>query len=1056
MTRFPWNRPAAIRRWWRHVRLADVVILTMVPALILGYLVLSAAADHRVSGQLDDWWSRSRSIHASFGARMRLLLNTPAAVATERHLTPEAVPNAISLEIPPDRWRAMVGDPLRGFDEWYDADLVQGRDRLPVRLRKRGDTSIHWTTPKISFTLRTDRRRLVGGRRQWGFSVRDVLPGYIANRLLLESGLLAPATDVVPVFLNGRFYGLFRQLELIDESFLRQRGRMPGNIFRGDVAERGELFKGMPRSVFESSAIWDRVARNDRPTAPARRLDSLLTAINGTTMEDQLELLDLIDVEEMARLLAVLLVAGDPYHMDNLHNQFWYEDPSSGRLHPVPWDVRLQPLGSNTQPLNTLVRALIRHPDIVRGTLEHLAEWVDDSRAAQLGRAWADSVESRFAKFFHYEYLREGVIPPVGRAGEVYRTLQGNVDSLRTWVADTRLAVAAGQKDGIWVLDLESRGYAGVVLDSITLPGGRAVSGLAVLMDTNGNGRLDPGDARLPVDARMRQDTLVLIPIEPLSLSSGWTTRELRYIVPDRVHYRLFLVGASGMGGRRTIPRPHMRNALTGQVVAPEEWGLDRTIAGGSSWHQWRFPRDTGRHLRWSGLVQLDGTLILSRFDTLEISPGTTVLLAPDVSLVTHGLVRAIGTEAAPIRFMAADVKLPWGAVALQGPGTNGSEWRWVEFHGGGGAEVHGVEYVGMVNVHRAEDILFEHAHFADNLRSDDTFRALHSEITLRSSVFERANSDAVDFDFSRGVIMGNRFSDSGGDAIDLMTSNPRVVGNTILHSGDKGISIGEASHPIIVGNRLRDNVVGVEIKDGSEPVLYRNQLDHNGVALRVSRKNWRYGIGGWPKLVSNVLADNGADIVLDTESRVTQTAIPDALAGQWVEAAFAIGAGGPADSPWRLGDLGAPLVWQEYGESFPLPAIAWYGVRGVRRVEIAGPAVVISLRPGGGEARLPVAFEVDTEALLVVELAGRDLVDAAVAIDGSSGTISRPIPVDSAGFQLVMVSLPAGSYQSIRLLGRPRQGLSREDPATGLVVQRYARLSVRRLAVYPLPDTSP
>ena len=552
---------------------------------------------------------------------------------------------------------------------------------------------------------------------------------------------------------------------------------------------------------------------------------------------------------------------------------------------------------------------------------------------------------------------------------------------------------------------------------------------------------------QLAVDVRTRQDALVLDPLEALPLLSGWTTDQLRDIVPDRVHYRLFLVGVAGES-----PLPHATNSLTGETVPSEPWGPDSTIAQGSTWHPWRFPREVGGRLVWSGVVHLDRTLTLSRVDTLDILPGTTIRMGPDVSLITHGPVRAVGTEAAPIRFEPADAAVPWGAVALQGPGANRSEWRWVEFRGGGGAEFGGVEYVGMVNVHRAEGVLFEHSRFADNRRSDDTFRALHSDVRLLSSVFERANSDAIDFDLSRGEIVGNRFSNSGGDAIDLMTSDPRVVGNTILRAGDKGISVGEASHPVIVANLLRENLVGVEVKDGSEPVLYRNRLEQNGVAIRASRKNWRYAIGGWPKLAENLFADNGTRLVTDTESRMTTTPV----ANNWVETVYGVTPGEAEPLSWHVGDTRAPLIAQEYGETFPQQLPAWHAVRGIRRIEFTESAMAVSVRPEGGEARLIADFEATTSALLVLEVHGRDLLAAEVAVDGSEGSVVEPIDVDSTGFQVVTIPLPPGRYHSIRLSAHALPGLSRTDPVTGLVVPRYASILVRRLAVYPMTEVLP
>ncbi len=1034
----------------------DVLVLTAVPVAGVVYLIAAATADYRTSRRLDDWWSRSRTIHQAFASRALLALHTPAAVALERELSPAPDTRAVNLEVPVDRWNAAVGDPLTGFGQWVDAVLVDGPDRLTVKLRKRGDTSIHWTTPKVSFTMRTDRRRLVTSRRRWGFSVREPLPSYVANRLALDAGLLAPASDVVPVFLNGRFYGLFRQLELVDESFLRRRHRMPGNIYRGDAIERGERFKGMPYSVFESAAVWDRVAANDRPLAPPSRFPALLNASHGTAFAEHQQLMTLLERDEMALLIAVLLLAGDPYHMDDLHNQFWYEDPSSGLFHPIPWDIRLRRLGQDAFPLNTMLRAMVRDPHLVEAVQEHLHAWVRDERAPRVGGAWADSIVTRLAGAFRYEYKREGVIPPVGRIDDVRAILRFNTDSLRTWVNDASVAVGVTLDGRTWILDFETHGYAGTMLDGIRFPGPIRGTRPQIVLDMNRNGRLDAADRRLPTTIRPEAEGTTVVTDRPVSLRAGWTIREEKHFVPDRVHYRIFLIGV----GSGATPQPIIRNRLTGATVTTTPWAAGELIPARATWHPWRYEEPDGQQHNWSGNIVLNDTLRLAPTDTLVIEPGTTVRLGPEASLVAHGVVLARGTHSAPIRFERADPGRPWGTVALQGPGASGSRFREVEFRGGGGAAVDGVEYIGMVNVHWATDVRFDRVVFADNVRSDDTLHALHAEVTVSESRFERANSDAVDYDLSRGAILDSDFDLSGGDAIDLMTSAPLIAGNTITRAGDKGISIGEASAPLVVANTLRENAVAIEVKDASEPRILRNSISDNEVGLRVTRKNWRYGIGGWPKILGNTLSPNATDLFSDAESRLT--IVEDAQRDgdyQWMLAETGVRLVGDdrgASVPWRMTPRTPPMISHRYQEALGQGLQGWRADDGVRRLHYDERALVVSFRQAGGQISLPVDLSISDEAVLVLELAGQGLIGAEVSIEGGDSTVVRRLQLPPQPFRYITVPLPAGHYQAIRLAGYPQVGQQREDPTTGLIVPRYGRLALRSLAVYPLPDAGP
>ena len=127
------------------------------------------------------------------------------------------------------------------------------------------------------------------------------------------------------------------------------------------------------------------------------------------------------------------------------------------------------------------------------------------------------------------------------------------------------------------------------------------------------------------------------------------------------------------------------------------------------------------------------------------IAAGTVLRLGPDISIVSRGRVIAEGTASQPIRVLADRPKVPWGTFALQGHGADSSRFGYVEFAEGGGALVDRIEYIGMVNVHRADGVIFDHATFRDNVRSDDTFHAMLSVgVVVRDSRFIRANSDAI------------------------------------------------------------------------------------------------------------------------------------------------------------------------------------------------------------------------------------------------------------------------------------------------------------------------
>ena len=178
----------------------DLVIFTLLPLLLILYLIVGSIRDYHQAQQFDDWWARSVGLNTFITARAKAAICHPKFAALDRRLDREKIdPGIIRLQVPSELWVPWQRDPLALRRQWIDATLVRGNRLHPVKLRKRGDTSVHWVTDKKSFTVKTKRRSLFQGYRRLAFSVKTVLEQYLANRLASEFDLLAPFTTVTPV-----------------------------------------------------------------------------------------------------------------------------------------------------------------------------------------------------------------------------------------------------------------------------------------------------------------------------------------------------------------------------------------------------------------------------------------------------------------------------------------------------------------------------------------------------------------------------------------------------------------------------------------------------------------------------------------------------------------------------------------------------------------------------------------------------------------------------------------------------------------------------------------
>ena len=1018
--------------WWRKLTLRDVLFLTLPPLLLGTWLFLASVRDYWNARRYEDWWSAQTSVRKFGWQRLRTALDTPSLAKLEAALSPERddVP-LLRLYVDRhdfDRIDANVGE---RWGEWVDVQIDDHGELIDAKLRFRGDGSAHWTTEKKSFTLKTKSGSLYKGFRTLAFSVKDVLPQYLAASLATEFGLLAPEQQVVPVFLNDRFYGLHRFVEPIDESFLRRNLRMPGNVFRADTAERGDYFKDLPREVFRNPYIWDRAANNDRPGAfGTKLLGDFLADLNDPSRTARERLEGWLDEDELARLLAYLLVVGDPYHMSGVHNQFWYEDPVSGTLHPVPWDVRLldlekPPRGSN---INRFWRIALEDPRLWTGAMKVLAEKLKDDSLLMVAQARLAHVQEHFADAIAYDRLRSGVIPPIGDAREALATLRKNIETLRGWASDARAkACSAMSPDGrLWTIDVVLEGRAPLELTGLEAlhVDGSATRIERAWIDSDHDGGFDAADeplvAAVELGARIGGAGAELFP-SPCHVRILCETPASGPAVSD-----VLPVLARARGGARVSSGKLERGAVLPMLRAR---ALLTTARASSSPPEGERPA-----LVWQGEIRLTEDVLVPAGQRLVIEAGATLTLEPDISIECRGQVLALGTAELPITVHSADAKLPWGVFALQGAGANGSRLEHMKFLGGGARQVGRVEYKGAVCVHYATGVVFDRCEFAHNQRCDDLINVVKSEVEITNSHFHHANADSIDYDMSGGLIAWNTIEGSGNDGLDLMTCWPRVIGNRILGSGDKGLSVGEDSSPLLFENLISGCVRGLEVKDRSEPFVFHSTLENNELGVYANKKNWRYGEAGWPKFVRSVVAGNQQDYKSsDGASRTIADARVDSDAAlnpgevEWAYQMFGVrsaSAAPGAHEGWQLGTPVEPRYEGTFAASFADTQALWRASGLVRRVCLRQHDLEATLRTGAGRVEMTVDWNLEDSGLkheLVVELASDALPEVRLFAVSAAGTASQAVQLSGVAseFRYAALNLPPGRYTSFGIDAR-------------------------------------
>jgi hypothetical protein len=275
-------------------------------------------------------------------------------------------------------------------------------------------------------------------------------------------------------------------------------------------------------------------------------------------------------------------------------------------------------------------------------------------------------------------------------------------------------------------------------------------------------------------------------------------------------------------------------------------------------------PRPVRLPRTWRDVVTLRGVTVID--EALVIEPGTLVRLDADASLVLRGQVLARGTAQAPIRFAPLGDQ-PWGALALQGQGANGSRFSHCQWRDGSGYKTDLFEYSAMLSLHDVRDVHLEHCELRDSRIVDDMLHTVYADVDIDACTFAGALADAVDLDNSAATFTRCTFTLAGNDGLDLMTSSALVVDCIFERCGDKGISVGESSRALVVRPKIMQCNFGVQSKDKAFVALFAAELTGNKGALDAYQKNWRYGGGGRVFAYGCRLHGNGKLATADKES---------------------------------------------------------------------------------------------------------------------------------------------------------------------------------------------
>ncbi len=767
----------------------------------------------------------------------------------------------VSLWIVDNRKRRLLSRVPKSGEQYQDGIIEYPDGSIgDARMRLRGNAFLHWGLEKKSWRVKTKKKKLWRGMRKFNVIAPEskaLLEKHFGFVLARELDLLTPPTEIVSLFINGENRGVHTLVEQPSELLLRKLGRMPGDLFDGDLVEE-DMVQGFPNRIFERPGMWKKMAYNnhypEESSASVMRLCEILAWAPGELRGEALN--SILDINSFGRFAAfrTLVQTG---HMDTHHNWKMYYDPWRNRLEPFVWDPAAWNLAwSPTEERPAFEWPLFAKLDLALAS-DHRYRWAMheamhrffERRADDKFLVEFDALAPEVCNVAKFDPVLSYLVFGGGQAfvqqgqNALRSRVVNNFDLFSSRHFEQPAKVVRGdlQKEapGQWTLDVTLDGFrpiAGVHLNvmnklsqearfywgyekggemvEVSVPGKRV--GSHILLDQP----LLPG---LTVSAPGTPGSFAFVS-EPRAL-----TYRLRIVLPDDQPFALrSLLSVDLKGETREIPK--------------DEQHARRDIGNDSGVLSMRAVREV---TRWSGTKSLEG--LTEIHGDLHIDAGTLLKMAPGASVLVHGRLQAIGSEEAPIQIRpAAKAQDPWGTLAIRTPAASGSVLQFVHFVGGSGYKDDLQEYSGMFSAHDVSDLQVQNCRFEAGVLVDDMVHVVYgNHFEFEDCVFVSAASDALDLDACSGVIRNCRFEGSGNDAIDLMTSKVQVSQTVLIHSGDKGVSVGEGSELQWRGGRIESCSIGIEVKDDSLAWVRNALFVGNRESLHAYKKNWQYGNGG-------------------------------------------------------------------------------------------------------------------------------------------------------------------------------------------------------------------
>ncbi len=290
--------------------------------------------------------------------------------------------HTFELNLPLEALAEIDADPAA--EQYVEGSLTfEGETISPVGIRYKGSvgafvnclSGLDWANPsghktctKLSMKVKINwegREEKFYGLKKLQLHSQNLDASQMRERLgywlFREMGVPAPRSVHARLLINGEYSGIYALTEQIDGRFTRYNyDDGTGNLYKEIWPVK---MNGQPYSEFE---YLNRLKTNEDENPSAILIRTFAQDIaSSTTGNIQSVISSWMDVDEIISYAVVdrtIRVDDGPFHWYcggsncSNHNYYWYEEPTAGSLHLIPWDMdnAFENIISNANPVTPI------------------------------------------------------------------------------------------------------------------------------------------------------------------------------------------------------------------------------------------------------------------------------------------------------------------------------------------------------------------------------------------------------------------------------------------------------------------------------------------------------------------------------------------------------------------------------------------------------------------------------------------------------------------------------------------------------------------------------